>query len=205
MARVIIDYLAMNKLIPLGLIGVVIIIGAIYFFKAKSVTAPEAAQNSTVKEEDASIISSIKDAMRQGQTMQCTYKAGNGDAAGTYSVYVSGNKFKAETDVAGSKMMVLSDGDTQYMWNNETKQAFSINMSCLQELQGSLPNAKPDEKLAPRPEDFESRFNSAENVRCEKATEVDFSVPKDIVFTDQCAMMKQAAEMMRQQKFPVGY
>jgi hypothetical protein len=56
------------------------------------------------------------------------------------------------------------------------------------------------------PEDLQESFATAENVRCTPATSEDFSIPTDIVFTDQCEMLKNSMKALESMKgqLPAG-
>ncbi len=197
-----------------GILGAVILVlvlggGGWFFLSQKTdVSRSENAGQGvkTAEEQSPSVIGSIKDAMGLGQAMRCTYVAGEAGESVTSSVFVSGQKFKSESEVNGTKVHALFDGDMQYTWMGDTKQGTKMSKVCLDELKGSLPDVQGGTGGTPKIEDYSQTFDAANNVSCVAAAGADFSVPTDVVFIDQCAMMKESLKMMEQykDKLPAG-
>ncbi len=154
----------------------------------------------------SSVVASIKDAMGLGEQMQCTYVVGTPEKAITTSVFVDGKKFKTEAEVGGAKTEALFDGETQYVWTDKSSSGMKMTKDCLSELKASLPQGQAQGASDRPSEDYQKDFDMAQNVHCEKAAAVDFSVPKDVEFIDQCALMEQSKKMMEQVRgmAPVG-
>lgn len=194
----------MKKLVPVIIVLLVLVIGGWLFFSSKKTAVAPVEKTSeeanTLTEEKTGVISSIKDAMGLGKTMQCTYSG----PEGTSTVYVDGEKFKTIAEASGSKMTVLFDGKTQYYWDNGTKQGYSISIACLEEFNKSVPETKQEGSKQSQLEDFKSNLDTVDNAQCTEAKGIDFTVPTDVTFTDQCAMMKQAVQMMQGIKIPEG-
>lgn len=199
----------------LAVVGVVLVLGLGAFFFSQKGSTP-ASQSEIVgaggsetvvvpesKGPAPTLVNSLKDAMGLGRNMRCTYTGGTGDAAYTSTAYVDGQKFRSETEVSGAKMTVLSDGETQYVWGSGDKQGFKMSKACLASLAGAN---TPTDSQAARPKNYEAALDTAQDVRCEAAGTTDFSVPTDVTFTDQCAMLEQSRKMMEQYqgKLPVG-
>jgi len=197
----------MKKLVPVVLVLAVLAIGGWMFFSSKKTAVAPVEKKSEVADsvtgEKTGIVSSIKDAMGLGQTMQCTYSG----PEGTSTVFVDGEKFKTVAEASGSKMTVLYDGKTQYYWDNATKQGFSISMACLEELNKSLPETEQQGSSEGQLENFKSDLETVDNAQCAEAKGIDFTVPADVVFTDQCAVLKQAAQVMQgiEGQLPKGF
>lgn len=195
---------------------VVLLIGAGVFFFTMRKSAPpvlemgnkgESGVAVKVPEPSASsLVSSFKEAMGLGQKMRCTYTAGDGAAVFTSTAYVEGKKFRSESEAGGVKMFVISDGEEQYVWNSGSSQGFKMSQACLESFKGDAAKTAPSTNPASTPEDYAAALESAQNVRCEAVTSADFSVPSDITFTDQCALMEQSKKMMEQykDKIPAG-
>ncbi|MDP3956908.1 MAG: hypothetical protein Q8Q10_00195 [bacterium] len=190
----------MNKLLPIVFVVIVVIGGWFYFSGKKTAVAPTGENNVVLTppqtEEKGGVISSIKDAMGLGQAMQCTYTSGTGDTAMTSKVFVSGQKFRSESEVNGTQVYALFDGDMQYTWMGNTKQGTKMSKACLDELQAALPDAQTGTSETAQAENYSETFDTANNVNCVAAGGADFSVPIDVTFTDQCEMMRQATKMM---------
>jgi hypothetical protein len=146
------------------------------------------------EQKDSSIVGSIKDAMGLNKQMKCTYSVKTGDSALSSAAYVDGQKYKGETIIAGKKMNSLFDGDAMYTWADGSTTGMKIPMACINDLKNSAPQGQSGASGAQSPED---KFKNATDVSCVPATDIDFSVPTAVTFTDQCAMMKKASEMMK--------
>jgi hypothetical protein len=157
---------------------------------------------------EKSMVASIKDAMGLGQKMQCTYAMSEGESAVESTVFVDGDKFKSTTVVGGMTIHALFDGENQYSWTSATKTGMQMSKACLEKMQDSVKDmTKPSTTPAPtEPQDMEKAFDMAKNVKCQPATGADFTVPKDITFTDQCAMIEQSLKMMEgiKDQLPAG-
>ena len=96
---------------------------------------------------------------------------------------------------------MLSDGETQYMWNSGSQQGFKMDKACLENLKSSVPeSAQGTGDRAPQAGDYQATLDMATNVSCEPTASVDFSLPMEVSFVDQCAMMEQGKKMMEQFK-----
>jgi hypothetical protein len=144
--------------------------------------------------------------MGLGQKMRCTYTGGSGTLAFTSTAYVDGNKFRSESETGGVKMFVVSDGENQYVWNSGSTQGFKMSKACLESVGTAASQQTAAGETTGQLENYEATLNAAENVRCEASDSADFSVPSDITFTDQCALMEQSRKMMEQyqDKLPAG-
>ncbi len=142
------------------------------------------------------VIGSIKDAMGLGKKMKCAYSGKDGGTTST--VFVDGQKFKFVSEMNGEKLYGLFDGETQYTWTaGAQKQGWKMTKSCMDEL-GTL-SARETQSAGndTAPQDYQKSFDAAQNVRCEAAAGEDFSVPADIVFADQCAMLKNSMKSLQ--------
>ncbi len=195
----------------LGVIVVVLVLGVGGFFLMRKNT-PEAPlvavsengvgnEKKMIQEPAPSLVSSLKDAIGLGQKMQCTYTIKSNDTSVTSRASVDGQKFRSETEINGMKMFMLSDGETQYMWNSASQQGFKMDKACLESLKSSVPeSAQGTGNPAPQAGDYQATLDTATNVSCEPTASVDFSLPMGVSFVDQCAMMEQGKKMMEQFK-----
>jgi hypothetical protein len=199
-----------------GLIGLVVVIGfGAYWYTSHAPanqSALEGGQNAIEKARDAKemiedkgMVSSIKDAMGLGTAMSCTYTMDSGGQTLESTVQVEGEKFRSESTIAGTKSYALSDGGTQYMWTSASNQGFKMSKECLEGMAAMAPKGTTDSKM-PSMEDAKAALDMAKNVKCSPASSADFTLPSDITFTDQCAMMKDSMKMMEQykDKMPAG-
>lgn len=192
----------MKRFLPVVLI--VLLLGAVGFYLFRDTLLSPKDSRSTepdVKlspaEEDASIIGSIQDAMTLGEKLKCTYSAQAGSGTSS-TIFIDGQKFKSVTDVNGEKMYGLFDGETQYTWTTGTqKQGFKMTKACMEELAKTAPQTTANNNGGnTTPQDLQKSFDAAQNVSCEAATGEDFSVPTDIVFADQCEMIRNSMKAL---------
>lgn len=151
---------------------------------ADNVSAPKTEEKSVASD----MVTSMKDAMASGKMMKCDYaiKGADGQELTTTS-YVNGKKYMTTMAVAGNIQHMIFDETAMYSWTEGQKQGTKMTMACTQELAKNLP--KNTDATAPDPTG-EKTFNSATNVSCSPANNVDFSLPTDVSFSDQCEMMK---------------
>ncbi len=136
------------------------------------------------------VISSIKDAMASGKTMKCTYTIKGADGGDmTATSYVDGGKYKTEMTVAGNTQNMIFDSEAMYSWADGQKQGMKMTTACSKELAANAPKDQTNAVNEPDPTG-EKTFDNATDVSCEPASDVDFSLPTDVTFIDQCEMMK---------------
>ena len=200
-----------------GLVGLVVVLGVgMYWYTSQAPTnktALESGEAAIEKAKDAKdmmegkgMVSSIKDAMGLGMAMKCTYTMDEADKSMQSDVLVDGEKFRATTTVNGIKSYVLSDGADQYMWTDKDTKGFKMSKACLEDLKNKFPTPDNNQTTVPKIEDAQAALDMAKNVQCNPIESVDLTVPKDITFTDQCAMMKDSMKAMEQMKdkMPAG-
>jgi hypothetical protein len=154
---------------------------------------------------------SIQEAMGLGGKMVCSFSSEGSGTAPQTKVFVDGVRFKSVSQTGGVTAYALFDGSTQYTWTSNDNKGLKIEKSCLEEamkgaekLTQSMPNT---DDAAFAPTDASSALGAAGNMSCVRGgAEADFSVPSDIFFADQCALIKQSMEMMEQLKgqIPTG-
>lgn len=197
-----------------GLLGLIIVIGVgAYWYTSHAPanqSALEGGQNAIdkakeVKEmvENKGIVSSLKDAVASGVSMHCTYSLD--DTGVMTESWIDGEKIRTKVTTNNITTHALIDGGTQYMWTSTNKQGMKMDKACLDKMMQKLPSTTM-EKDAPTPQDIKETFDAAKNVSCSPSTDADFSLPTDITFTDQCAMMEDTMKLMEQykDKMPAG-
>ncbi|OGI22120.1 MAG: hypothetical protein A2808_03800 [Candidatus Moranbacteria bacterium RIFCSPHIGHO2_01_FULL_55_24] len=204
----------MGKVI--GLIALIIIIGAgAYLWSNQAKNSLENGADSAIDKardakeavEQKGAISSLKEAMGLGEAMHCTYAMEQNGKSYESEITLQGERFRSATKMDGVTMYALHDGTAQYTWTSKDKQGFKFEKACLDEMQDAfkdLPQATTGgQQMA---EDAKDTLDFAKSVQCSPAASIDLSVPADITFTDQCAMMRQSLEAMKQlqQKMPQG-
>lgn len=207
----------MGKIIGLVVIAVLLIGGYLYWSSQRGPTGMEGMPDTVMAPGDAvtgmateegGMVSSIKQAMGLGQKMQCSYAVAQGDQSVQSTVAIDGGKYKSTTMVSGMTVYALFDGENQYSWTSAAKTGTKMSKACLEKM-GDMAKDMTKPTSAPAPAeapDMEKAFEMAKNVKCEAAPAVDFTLPKDVTFTDQCAMMEQSMKMMQEMKtkMPAG-
>ena len=205
----------MKKFLPVALVLIVLLAGFGFYLFGRQATVPSSEKTDSVEtvpeqaspqaEEKSGVISSIKDAMGLGKKMQCTY-TDKDDSSVSSTIFIDGQKFKFTSEMNGEKMYGLFDGETQYTWTTgKEKQGWKMTKACLEEL-GQTAKQVTEGQPSSTPEDYQAAFDNAENVACAPAANEDFSVPTDIVFTDQCEMLKNSMKALESMKgqLPAG-
>lgn len=198
----------MKKFLPVVLVLIVLLFAGAGFYlfggqdaspaREKSENAETAKESASLQtEEKGSVIGSIQDAMGIGKKMQCTYSAKDGSGTSS-TVFVDGQKFKFTSEASGEKVYGLFDGETQYTWTTgKEKQGLKMSKACLDELgKTASPVTEGNTASNTTPQDIQESFGDAENVSCVAAASEDFSVPTDIVFVDQCEMMRNSMKAL---------
>lgn len=208
----------MKKFLPAAIALIVLLAGAGFYLSGRqgaSKATEESGSRETAREtalpqaeEQGGIIGSIKDAMGLGKKMKCTYseKDGSGTAS---TIFIDGQKFKFTSEMNGEKAYGLFDGETQYTWTTgEKKQGWKMTKACIEELgKTAAQMTEGNSTNTETPQDFQESFDNAQNVKCEPATDEDFSIPADITFVDQCEMMRDSMKALEQMKgqLPEGF
>lgn len=199
----------MGKIVGLVVVAV-LLVGGFLYWNGRSGNQSAMEKDSAplpAAPEEKGVVSSIKEAMGLGQKMQCTYTMNEGGKSFESKVMVDGQKYASTTTIDNMTVYGVFDGENQYSWTSATKTGMKMSKTCLEKLQESVKDMpKPADTPAAAPQDMERAFEMAKNVKCEPATGADFTIPKDVVFTDQCAMMEQATKMMQEMKdkMPAG-
>ena len=206
----------MGKIIGLVVVTVFLIGGFLYWNSQNSPEAMEDTPEGTVATEETvsgvmmeekGMVSSIKEAMGLGQKMQCTYAMNEGKESVESTVTIDGSKFKSVTVMENMTVYALFDGENQYSWTSESQTGMQMSKTCLEKMQDSVKDmTNPTETAATTPQNMEKAFEMAKNVKCEPASDSDFALPKDVIFTDQCAVLEQSLKLMEGMKdtLPAG-
>lgn len=141
-------------------------------------------------QEGSSIVGSLKEAVGLGKKMTCTSK----DASGDTTAYIDGKKYKSVTATSEGTMVAIFTGEDFYGWNEKTKEGFKMTKACTDELSKDVPESA--EEAAEAEDDFITTEDIVEeggfdNDNCKETTEkVDFNIPSDVKFIDQCEFIK---------------
>ncbi len=150
---------------------------------------------------------SVKKLFLSGKKIKCVYsdsELGNGSVMVTTYVDTKSKNYKTVfTSAEGKKNTVIFDGETMYMWTEGEESGTKMDQSCIKKLKGSSdvePNSEEtieDEKDDSESVDIEKKLSQGENVKCEAISSIDLSVPKNVNFVDQCAMLEKQQKALK--------
>lgn len=127
--------------------------------------------------------------IEKGNKLECKVESNGAEK----KVYIEGKKFKAITSFKGDTLVDIFDGEVYYSWNPKTKEAAKISMDCIAEAGkglhvGSYKFNYMNEMIY--------AISKKENCR-EIASDIDFKIPTDMNFVDQCTLMKNMTEKLK--------
>jgi len=136
--------------------------------------------------------------LASGKRMQCIYEmGGTSDRSLSVKMFADKSRYRTETATPAGTMISLSDGVAMYTWTVGTKQGVKMDFECAKGLQGGLSKdtsgtTQPGQSSYPSPQDA---VRNIPNISCSEAVDpVDFSVPSDVAFVDQCALLKSSLD-----------
>lgn len=148
---------------------------------------------------EGGVMKKLKNALSSGKKMKCTYSMGDEKEKTEIITYVQGDKYKTEVNVGQIKTISIFDGDAMYSWSEGQKTGTKMAMSCLNSLDTrseAESNPVSEESSVADEEEFVDTLADAQNLNCEDAGDVNFEVPSDINFTDQCEALKSQQKML---------
>lgn len=216
------------KIVQGGVVLLILLIGSGAWFllssKEEKIVSLEKNENTVLLPENGaseeilqkpSMVRSIREAMETGRQMRCTYTSSEGVAAVTSTVLVAGEQFYTQVETNGVTTSALYDGKTQYVWTNGSAEGMKMTKACLEDLQTSISQNTTSSQQVPS--DYQSMLETAFNVQCApiETNPLETILPKEVVFSDQCAIMEQGKKMIEQyqdkmpadmsKSFPVQY
>jgi len=149
-----------------------------------------------------SAIGSLKDAIGLGKKMECVSK----DASGETKAYIDGMKYKAVSATPEGNMISIFDGADFHTWNEKTKQGFVMTKACMDELSERLPKTDGTDNVSGN-----NNLQTTEDViadesmdNCKETGPIDFTIPSDVKFVDQCELLKNIPANLKDFKIPTG-
>ncbi len=158
-----------------------------------------AEENKEVEKEESGVIQNIKDALTKGRKMECTTKVSANGVEFESKSYVHGEKFKSISEVEGSKFYTLFDGDYFYNWGDALPQGTKMSEECLKEIEELSKDLAEGSEVVEgdQYQSSEELFEEGVDVSCKSVLSIDFSVPSDVNFVDQCETMKKMIESVK--------
>ncbi len=159
--------------------------------------------NEASKGNDAgSIVGSLKDMVGMGKKMTCV---STNDGVET-KTYIEGKKYKTTIVSKEIEMMSVFDGETFYSWDSKTKAGTKMTMACMEELGKNMPKAAAGMKNDSEVASTDKLIESEDGNNCSEASEaVDFTIPTDVNFADQCLMLQNITKNMPKGELPAGF
>ncbi len=147
--------------------------------------------------------------LMSGKKMRCTYAVAMGEGNTlTTTMFADKDRYRTEVELPTGTTVSIFDGKAMYTFTKGTKQGMKMDIECAKGLKDSLP--KTDQATVPVPQTYDSPETAIGNVpdiACAETSESpDFSIPSDITFVDQCAMLKASLDQMKniQNQIPDG-
>lgn len=201
----------MKKNLVIGIVVVVIIAllvgGFLLFTNGKKTSQVSKGEVKTEKKAESKddgnglldTAEKIKNAMLGGKKMECTFKEKGSDGKDTeMKMQSQGEKFRTSYAVKGETFVSVSDGQTIYSWSSKTKEGTKMDLKCMEDLSKSVPQAQ--ENVSDSNIDFtnpETLVDEQPDMNCSPISDIDFSVPQDVKFSDTCAEMKKVFDSMK--------
>lgn len=150
-------------------------------------------------EGEGNLINKLKNAISSGKKMKCTYKMGDENNATEIITYLQGDKYKTEIVMGQMKTLSVFDGESMYSWVSEQKTGTKMTMDCINSLDTkgeTEAETVPENVPTGDEDDFVETLSDAQNLNCEDFQDADFDIPSDVVFTDQCELLKSQQKMI---------
>lgn len=168
--------------------------------QVEEMEAQENQRSSAEENGEKGIVAKIKNSISAGKKMKCTYKMDNENGDTEVITYIHGDKYKTEVMLGQIKTLSIFDGDVMYSWSEGQKTGTKMEMDCIDSLdiKGEVESEAVTENAVATEDqdDFVKALSEAQNLNCEDAGDVDFAVPSDINFIDQCEMIKSQQKMI---------
>lgn len=114
--------------------------------------------------------------------------------------YIDGEKYKSITYTTdGDTLYSIFDGEAFYFWSKKSGQGFKMAKECTDQFQNTQQDNEDDGEIL----ELDSFKTSAElfdkngAINCVPTDYVNVSIPAEVVFADQCDMLKKQMEEMQ--------
>ena len=158
-------------------------------------------KNNQAVEKGEGVVKNLKKALSSGKVMKCESKMGED----TSLIYIKGKDIKTQHKIGDGTMNVLVKDGVMYYWQEGAKKGNKMKQDCMKDLASSLPGG--NEQINPKEYDIDEMDVKVEKgeVKCAPVLSgVDFSVPKNVEFVDQCQALKDSMSKLKnlQQNMP---
>lgn len=114
--------------------------------------------------------------------------------------YVDGEKYKSITYTTdGDTLYSIFDGETFYFWSKKSGQGFKMAKTCAEQF-GSGQQENDEDREGFELDTFKAiseLFDEKGAINCVPTDYVDVSIPAEVVFADQCEMLKTQMEEIK--------
>lgn len=133
-----------------------------------------------------------------GKRMECEYRVTGEDGTETsVKMYAERDRYRTEVGTPQGNYVSISDGKAVYSFLEGSKEGMKMELDCMKDLAADLPDGEaPSAK-----EQFvssEETIGNTPGISCRETGAVDIAIPSDVRFTDQCALLRQQTELMKQ-------
>lgn len=149
-------------------------------------------------------IDNISSAIGRGEKYICTYK----DSSGVNSkIYIDNDKFKTEYQENNITQFSQFDGIYYYYWQSNNNSGYKIENTCLDDLVVGTKEETNSQNQSENEQEYNDEINSyqttddlsnSSEVSCQIVSTIDLSLPSNISFEDQCAILKAAKAALTQ-------
>jgi len=151
------------------------------------------------EESSGNLSEELKKMAASGVEMKCTYSVEDENGKSEVVSYVQGEKYKTEATINQKKTTTIFDGEVIYSWIEGEKNGTKMDLECVNKLGGN--EADSNEESEPTADENEENFieTMAEtpDIKCERFSGEDFSIPDNINFSDQCELLRLQEEMIK--------
>ena len=167
---------------------------------AKKDVVSKVEQGKDMAKNEGGLVSGLKDAMKRGVTMKCVTDSPDGH----WVTYTNGKYSRTEgTTSDGQEMVIVVNDEASYTWDKKTKKGQKLDKKCLEEFKKNFGGSAMSEDVNEEDFDFTPEKLEIEEeegkLKCSPSTKADFSVPADVQFTDQCKLMTEQMNKLKQQ------
>jgi hypothetical protein len=116
-------------------------------------------------------------------------------------IYIEGDTYKSITWKSDEKLYSIFDGETFYGWSQRTKEGHKMNNTCAQDFDDAVFEGENDGDY--ELDTFKTSkelFDEDVSVNCGETEYVDLTIPGDVVFVDQCALLKKQKDLIEKTK-----
>ncbi len=132
----------------------------------------------------------IQEALQKNKPLKCVSEI----EGGKIITYLQGKNIKTESEVAGKTYIsIMKESGDNYSWIKGEKKGQKFNPKCMKEISEKAPSTSPTEDYNSSVKKMEVQEKEGQ-IKCSPVSKIDFDIPQNISFIDQCQLMKQQME-----------